>query len=153
MGIKHAFTNPKSDGADTTVTRPSDWNADHVVVTVSATLTGAVTIASGSWTDVLSISLSAGTWIVWATGLITCGAGGNGYIRVFDGTNTYAELTGSVPSASFQIGLHCTTPPFTLGSTTTVKLQGQTNVAGTWQVSPTAITANKATSLVAMLIG
>lgn len=30
MPITHAFTNPKSDGGDTTVTRPSDWNADHV---------------------------------------------------------------------------------------------------------------------------
>ncbi len=30
MAVKHAFTNPKSDGADTTVTRPSDWNAEHV---------------------------------------------------------------------------------------------------------------------------
>jgi len=29
MGIKHAFTNPKSDGADATIVRPSDWNADH----------------------------------------------------------------------------------------------------------------------------
>jgi hypothetical protein len=28
--ITHAFTNPKSDGADATITRPSDWNAAHV---------------------------------------------------------------------------------------------------------------------------
>lgn len=31
MPIKHAFTNPKSDGADATIVRPSDWNADHVI--------------------------------------------------------------------------------------------------------------------------
>jgi hypothetical protein len=29
MPIKHAFTSPKSDGADATLARPSDWNADH----------------------------------------------------------------------------------------------------------------------------
>ncbi len=29
MPIKHTFTSPKSDGADTTLVRPSDWNADH----------------------------------------------------------------------------------------------------------------------------
>jgi hypothetical protein len=29
MGIKHAFVNPKSDGGDATITRPSDWNAAH----------------------------------------------------------------------------------------------------------------------------
>jgi hypothetical protein len=32
MGITHAFTNPKEDGGDTTIVRPSDWNADHVGV-------------------------------------------------------------------------------------------------------------------------
>ncbi len=30
MAIKHAFNNPKSDSGDTTITRPSDWNADHI---------------------------------------------------------------------------------------------------------------------------
>jgi hypothetical protein len=29
--VTHAFTNPKSDSGDATVTRPSDWNAAHVV--------------------------------------------------------------------------------------------------------------------------
>jgi hypothetical protein len=29
--ITHAFTNPKADGADATVVRPSDWNAVHTV--------------------------------------------------------------------------------------------------------------------------
>lgn len=27
--IKHPFVNPKSDGGDATITRPSDWNAAH----------------------------------------------------------------------------------------------------------------------------
>jgi len=30
MAIKHAFTSPKADGADTTLVRPVDWNADHI---------------------------------------------------------------------------------------------------------------------------
>lgn len=30
MPITHSFSNPKSDGGDATITRPSDWNADHV---------------------------------------------------------------------------------------------------------------------------
>lgn len=30
MPVKHAFVNPKADGADPAETRPSDWNADHV---------------------------------------------------------------------------------------------------------------------------
>jgi len=32
MAIKHAFVSPKSDGADDTLVRPSNWNADHVDV-------------------------------------------------------------------------------------------------------------------------
>lgn len=32
MGISHSFVNPKADGGDTTITRPSDWNADHVIL-------------------------------------------------------------------------------------------------------------------------
>lgn len=28
--IKHTFVNPKADGGDATITRPSDWNAVHV---------------------------------------------------------------------------------------------------------------------------
>jgi hypothetical protein len=31
MGITHAFTNPKDDSADTTITQPSHWNADHTL--------------------------------------------------------------------------------------------------------------------------
>jgi hypothetical protein len=28
--LLHSFVNPKADGADATITRPSDWNAEHV---------------------------------------------------------------------------------------------------------------------------
>lgn len=30
MPVKHAFTSAKSDGADATLVRPSDWNAGHL---------------------------------------------------------------------------------------------------------------------------
>lgn len=59
MGITHAFVNPKSDGGDATITRPSDWNAPHVFeldyveitsnVSVTATTEGtANTVVTGS---------------------------------------------------------------------------------------------------------
>jgi hypothetical protein len=31
MAIKHPFTNPKADGVDATIVRPSNWNADHTI--------------------------------------------------------------------------------------------------------------------------
>lgn len=56
-GLKHAFVNPKADGADATVQRPSDWNADHVLsaFSVRATNTAASSIAA------------AGTVVPWPT--------------------------------------------------------------------------------------
>jgi hypothetical protein len=37
MPVSHAFTNTKADGSDATITRPSDWNAGHVVIVDLAT--------------------------------------------------------------------------------------------------------------------
>lgn len=49
MAVKHAFTNPKSDGADHTVTRPSDWNADHVVdASIVAVFDGGASAITGT---------------------------------------------------------------------------------------------------------
>ena len=31
MGIKHAFTSSVDDGSDTTLVRPANWNADHII--------------------------------------------------------------------------------------------------------------------------
>jgi hypothetical protein len=42
---KHAFASAKSDGADPTLVRPSDWNAEHV----SAYAIGTLTIATGNY--------------------------------------------------------------------------------------------------------
>src|SRR6185369_16273900 len=40
LSVTHTFVNPKSDSADTTITRPSNWNATH-------TLSGALDVANG----------------------------------------------------------------------------------------------------------
>ena len=34
MAIKHAFTSAKEDGADATLVRPSDWNAEHTGIKI-----------------------------------------------------------------------------------------------------------------------
>lgn len=48
--IKHAFTNPKSDGADATITRPSDWNAAHVFTGYTEVWKGSAQIVNNSTT-------------------------------------------------------------------------------------------------------
>ena len=56
--ITHAFTSAKSDGADATLVKPSDWNASHVLTgTVSVAQGGTgVTTSTGTGNAVLSTS-------------------------------------------------------------------------------------------------
>lgn len=88
MAIKHLFVNPKADGGDATIARPSDWNANHVIdaqtitramiVNISATkrLIGRNTAGAGveeevtatqlfdwvSTTNGVLLTRTAGTW-------------------------------------------------------------------------------------------
>jgi hypothetical protein len=48
ISFKHAFTNPKSDGSDDTVVRPSNWNAEHVLTLDSARVIGRATAGNGA---------------------------------------------------------------------------------------------------------
>ena len=36
MSVVHAFSSGKSDGGDATLVRPSNWNADHTVTTITS---------------------------------------------------------------------------------------------------------------------
>lgn len=47
MGITHSKVSAKSDGADTSLVRPSDWNAPHVITTLP-TIVGVGSSASGT---------------------------------------------------------------------------------------------------------
>ncbi len=38
--IKHSFVNAKPDGGDTSIVRPSDWNADHAITGVLDVING-----------------------------------------------------------------------------------------------------------------
>jgi hypothetical protein len=47
ISFKHAFTNPKSDGGDATIVRPSNWNAEHTVLMDSGFFAGRVAAGNG----------------------------------------------------------------------------------------------------------
>lgn len=86
-GVKHSFTSAKSDGADATLVRPSDWNAAH---TIDADTT--IDINTGA------LRLPVGT------GNLTTTEGYIGYqstteiVRVYDGQRERAvSATGWVP--------------------------------------------------------
>lgn len=70
MAVKHLFTNPKADGGDATIARPSDWNANHVID--DATFTYAK-LQNVSATDMVLGRQSAGAGVIEE---IVCTAGG-----------------------------------------------------------------------------
>jgi hypothetical protein len=73
--VRHAFVNPKSDGGDATIARPSDWNAAHVIggydiqrytpgdfslgTTVGTLLSGITTSVTAVAGDLLLVGLNA----------------------------------------------------------------------------------------------
>jgi hypothetical protein len=50
-GIRHRFSNPKADGGDATITRPSNWNEEHVVQGDQQSTILPLTVASPTSTD------------------------------------------------------------------------------------------------------
>lgn len=64
--IKHPFVSPKSDGPDTTVVRPSDWNATHEIVMASSRLIGRTTASAGAAEEI-----TVGTGLTLAAGALT----------------------------------------------------------------------------------
>lgn len=109
MGVVHKFVNPKSDGPDPTVVRPSNWNDNHAVtedVSVIAINTTAVAgntyVFTASLTLTLPPSPAAGDFVKWVdrSGTTTCVIGRNALNIMglaenmnLDALNTYGQLT------------------------------------------------------------
>jgi hypothetical protein len=64
VSLKHSFTNPKADGPDATIVRPSDWNAEHAYTMATGKLLGRSTASTGAVEELTvgtGLSLSGGT--------------------------------------------------------------------------------------------
>jgi len=64
ISLKHAFTSAQSDGADASLVRPSNWNAEHVLQLATARLVGRTTAGTGDAEEIsvgTGLSLSATT--------------------------------------------------------------------------------------------
>lgn len=48
VSLKHAFVSPKSDGADSTLVRPSNWNAEHSLTCASGVILGRASSSTGA---------------------------------------------------------------------------------------------------------
>lgn len=56
ISLKHAFTSAKSDGGDTSLVRPSNWNAEHNLTCATAVVLGRTTAGTGA-VEELNINL------------------------------------------------------------------------------------------------
>ena len=90
---------------------------------VSATLADNVALDGDSWHDVLSITLVAGTWAIWAVAQYYTNANILGYLRIHDGTNTLA--TASDEQGNYGSMTPLMVPSVVYASETVVKLQGR----------------------------
>ena len=64
VSLKHAFQSAKPDGADTSIVRPSDWNAEHVLTQASGKLLGRTSAGTGATEEITAganLTLSTGT--------------------------------------------------------------------------------------------
>lgn len=52
ISVKHAFTSAKADGADATLIRPSNWNAEHTLTLATDNLLGRSTAGTGAVEEV-----------------------------------------------------------------------------------------------------
>ena len=119
FSLKHAFQSAKADGADTSVVRPSDWNAEHTLSMATDRLLGRTSAGAGAVEEIsvgTGLSLTAGTLSSTVTGTVTSVSG--------TGTVNGLTLTGSVTSSG----------SLTLGGTLSVDLSTAT-VTGTLPVT------------------
>jgi hypothetical protein len=64
ISLTHAFTSGKSDGADSTLVQPSNWNEEHSLTMASGSLVGRSTAGTGAAEEIslsANLTLSGGT--------------------------------------------------------------------------------------------
>ena len=105
MGIKHAFTSPKSDPADATLVRPTNWNADHTVAGNTIAIGGS-NLVSGTGNPEGSVAATVGSIFMRSDGggpastlyVKTTGSGSTGW-SVVSVTPGAAPPTGNLQAA------------------------------------------------------
>lgn len=113
VSLKHAFQSAKPDGADTSIVRPSDWNAEHVLTQASGKLLGRTSAGTGATEEITAgsgLALSAGT----LTADVTSVAGRTGAV-----TLAVADVSGAAPTASPALTGTPTAPTAASGTNTT----------------------------------
>lgn len=76
VSLKHKFSSAKTDGADTTVVRPSNWNDEHDLTLAASRLLGRATASTGAAEEITvgsGLTLDAGTKTISTTKIMPTG--------------------------------------------------------------------------------
>lgn len=97
MALNHPFVSAIADGADTTLVRPSDWNAGHTgnlsnFIAINESPAG--TINGSNVTFTLAATPVAGTVKLWLNGLLL-----KATVHYTISGLTLTMLTGSIPES------------------------------------------------------
>lgn len=134
ISLKHSFTSPKSDGTDTTLVQPSNWNAEHVLTMASNRLVGRTTASAGAAEEI-----TVGSNLVLASGALSLASSVSITALTLSGV---LSSTSSITAASLATG-------GTLSVTGAATLAGAVNMTGTGAVKvPSGTTAQRPTAAV-----
>ena len=110
ISLTHPFVSAKSDDTDTTLVRPSNWNAEHTITMATARLLGRTTGGSGAVEEISagsSLTLTGGVLDVASIGGITTIASGSlsgAAVSLTSIAATYAYLVVQITGASTSAG-------------------------------------------------
>jgi len=137
VSLKHKFTTAKTDGADTSLVRPSNWNDDHDLTLAASKLLGRATASSGAAEEVTvgtSLSLDAASQTLRRaalTGDVTASVDSNATTIANDAVTTAKILNSNVTTAKIAdlnvttgkiADLNVTTGKLAAGAATLAKL-------------------------------
>lgn len=75
ISVKHAFTSPKTDGVDSTLVQPSNWNAQHTITLGAGKVLGRDSTGAGAMQELPLAFDASGNVSLSATGYFTAAIG------------------------------------------------------------------------------
>lgn len=128
VSLKHKFASAKSDGVDTTLVRPSNWNDDHDLTLAASKLLGRATASAGAAEEVTvgtSLSLDAASQTLRRAAL-------TGDVTASVDSNATTIATGAVTAAKIGSGAATLAKLDTTGSSGQVLTAQGSGVAPIW---------------------